>query len=315
MESEKELKVLEIVMPVLVMICLGMFCKKKKLLTPKGIEDMKILVTQIMLPAAIFHALATAEYNRKTGILVGIMFVMLLVSFLAGFVFKPFMYEKYRKYLPFMVSVYEGGLMAYPLYTSLCGSENLSQIAVLDIAGLLFGFSVYMGMLNQIENNDRINVKKLFFNAVRTPAFIASVLGIGAGLTSIVSGLLKSSWGAVYSGVENILTTSVTAIILLVVGYSIELDKKLLKYCIRTILLRVLIQGIMILAVLFAVHHLVGNYVELNLAIIIYMSAPATFSMQTFLKSEDGSAYVSTTNSIYCLVSIAVYTIMAFVFI
>ena len=44
--------------------------------------------------------------------------------------------ERYRKYLPFMVSVYEGGSMAYPLYTSLCGAENLSQIAVLDIAGL-----------------------------------------------------------------------------------------------------------------------------------------------------------------------------------
>ena len=97
---------------------------------------------------AIFHALATSEYNKETGILVGIMFVMLVVSFSIGFLLRPLMpAERYRKYLPFMVSVYEGGSMAYPLYTSLCGAENLSQIAVLDIAGLLFGFSVYMGML------------------------------------------------------------------------------------------------------------------------------------------------------------------------
>lgn len=46
--------------------------------------------------------------------------------------------------------------MAYPLYTSLCGSENLSRIAVLDIAGLLFGFSVYMGMLGQVETVRRL---------------------------------------------------------------------------------------------------------------------------------------------------------------
>lgn len=50
---------------------------------------------------------------------------------------KRFMDEPYKKYLPFLVCIYEGGMMAYPLYTSLCGSENLSQIAVLDIAGLL----------------------------------------------------------------------------------------------------------------------------------------------------------------------------------
>lgn len=307
------MKVLEIVLPVLVMILLGMACKKFRLLNQNGIDNMKVLVTQIMLPVAIFHALATAEYNKETGILVGIMFVMLVISFSIGFALNPFMDERYRKYLPFMVSVYEGGLMAYPLYTSLCGTENLSQIAVLDIAGLLFGFSVYMGMLGQVENGDKIDARKLFASALRTPAFIASVLGIIAGLTGVVQKLLAGPFAGTYTSVENILTTSVTAIILIVVGFSIELDKKLFAPCIKTIVLRVLLQAVMIAGVLLAVHYIVGDNLILNLAIISYMSSPATFSMQTFLKSEDGSAYVSTTNSLYCLVSILVYVVMAFV--
>ena len=157
------MKVLEIVLPVLVMILLGMACRKWKLLNQNGIDNMKVLVTQIMLPVAIFHALATSDYNKETGILVGIMFVMLVISFSLGFAMRPLMPEqRYRKYLPFMVSVYEGGSMAYPLYTSLCGAENLSQIAVLDIAGLLFGFSVYMGMLGQVENGEKIDTKLKF---------------------------------------------------------------------------------------------------------------------------------------------------------
>ena len=119
------MKVLEIILPVLVMILLGMACKRLKLLDQNGINNMKLLVTQIMLPVAIFHALATAEYNKETGILILIMFVMLVVSFGLGFLLKPFLKGTYQKYLPFMVSVYEGGLMAYPLYTSLCGSDNL----------------------------------------------------------------------------------------------------------------------------------------------------------------------------------------------
>ena len=221
------MKVLEIVLPVLVMILLGMACRKWKLLNQNGIDNMKVLVTQIMLPVAIFHALATADYNKETGILVGIMFVMLVISFSLGFAMRPLMPEqRYRKYLPFMVSVYEGGSMAYPLYTSLCGAENLSQIAVLDIAGLLFGFSVYMGMLGQVENGDKIDVKKLFASAIRTPAFIASVLGILAGLSGVVLKILEGPFAGTYTSVENILTTSVTSIILVVVGYSIELDRK-----------------------------------------------------------------------------------------
>ena len=159
------MRILEIILPVLVMLVLGMACRKLKLLTKSGIDNMKLLVTNIMLPVAIFHALATADYSVETWKLVGIMFVMLVVSFGVGFLLKPLMNGEYRKYLPFMVSVYEGGLMAYPLYTSLCGQENLSQIAVLDIAGLLFGFSIYMGMLGQVENGEKINAKKLCMSA------------------------------------------------------------------------------------------------------------------------------------------------------
>ena len=303
--------VLQIVMPVLVMIILGMLCRKWKILTGEGVANMKVLVTNVMLPVAIFHALATAEYNKETGILILIMLVMLIVSFSLGFVLKPFLKGKYQRYLPFMVSVYEGGLMAYPLYTSLCGSENLSHVAVLDIAGLLFGFSIYMGMLGQVEDGGKIDVKKLFSSAIRTPAYIASVQGIIAGLSKIIIILLDSPFGGVYQSVENILTTSVTAIILLVVGYSMELNANLLKPCITTILIRMILQGVMMAGVLFAVHSLVGDSQIVNLAIITYMSSPATFSMQTFMKDEEGSAYVSTTNSMYCLVSILVYIILA----
>ena len=302
------MEILEIILPVLVMVILGMACRKGKLLTQSGIDNMKILVTNIMLPVAIFHALATAEYSRKTGILVLIMLVMLVISFGIGFLLKPFMEETYRKYLPFMVCVYEGGMMAYPLYTSLCGSENLSQIAVLDIAGLLFGFSIYMGMLGQTENGEKFNIKNLFFSALKTPAFVASVLGIIAGLSGVINRLIAGPLGGTYLSVENILTVSVSSIILLTVGYSIELTPELIKPC---IIMRVCLQAVMMAGVLMAVKYFVGSSRLLNLAVIMYMSAPATFSLQTFLKKKESSAYASTTNSLYCIVSILVYMIRA----
>lgn len=312
LRERKQMKVLEIISPVLVMIILGILCRKWKLLNKNGIDSMKALVTNIMLPVAIFHALATSDYGAETAKLVGIMFIMLVVSFGIGFLMKPLMTENYRKYLPFMVSVYEGGSMAYPLYTSLCGQDNLSQIAVLDIAGLLFGFSIYMGMLGQTENGEKINVKNLAVSAVKTPAFIASVLGIIAGLTGVLKLLLASPAGGIYTSVESILTTALTAIILIVVGFSMELTPELFEPCVRTIVMRIVLQAVMIVCVLLAVHSFIGSNKLLDLAVITYMSAPATFSMQTFLKREDGSAYVSTTNSLYCIVSVVVYMILAF---
>ena len=101
---------------------------------------------------------------------------------------------EYRKYLPFMVSVYEGGLMAYPLYTSLCGQENLSQIAVLDIAGLLFGFSIYMGMLGQVENGEKIDTKLKFVPG--STVHFGRIVGINQLSREIVAGKVSvvESW-------------------------------------------------------------------------------------------------------------------------
>ena len=118
------MRILEIILPVLVMLVLGMACRKLKLLTKSGIDNMKLLVTNIMLPVAIFHALATADYSVETWKLVGIMFVMLVVSFGVGFLLKPLMNGEYRKYLPFMVSVYEGGLI---LCIPACAGRKISH--------------------------------------------------------------------------------------------------------------------------------------------------------------------------------------------
>ena len=79
------MRILEIILPVLVMLVLGMACRKLKLLTKSGIDNMKLLVTNIMLPVAIFHALATSDYGAETAKLVGIMFIMLVVSLASDF--------------------------------------------------------------------------------------------------------------------------------------------------------------------------------------------------------------------------------------
>ena len=65
-----------------------------------------------------------------------------------------------------------------------------------------------------------------------------------------------------------------------------ELTKELIRPCLKTILMRVLLQTLMAIGVLWAVHLWIGDNMLLNLAIISYMSAPATFSMQTFLKRK-----------------------------
>ena len=306
------IKILEAGLPGLLMLGLGAFCKARGWLKQESINGLKFLATKIILPVAIFHALSTADYSSSIFKIVLIMFCMLLISFGAGFLVKGFVKPPYRKYVPLMVSVYEGGMMAYPLYTNLCGTENLSQIAVLDIAGLLFGFSVYMSLLRAVDGSEKMGVRDICLDAVKNPAFIATVLGILCGLTGIVRELLESSAGDLYLICESMITSPLSGIILLIVGYELKPDRALMIPCLKTLLLRMAVQAVMILGVLAVVHRFAGRNQLLDLAVLIYMSAPATFSLQTFVKTEEGSTYIATTNSLYCFISILVYAAAAY---
>ena len=170
-------------MPVLVMILLGMACKRLKLLDQNGINNMKVLVTQIMLPVAIFHALATAEYNKETGILVGIMFVMLVISF-SHRLFTPPAYagSSATGNICLLWSVYMRAVL-WPILCIPAFAERRifprSQCWILQ--GFCLGSVFTWECWDRWRTVDKIDVKKLFASAIRTPAFIASVLGIIAG--------------------------------------------------------------------------------------------------------------------------------------
>lgn len=306
------MNILQVVLPVFVMIGIGMICKRTHFLTQEGIDNIKKLITKIILPVAIFHALATADYSLKTWMVVGVVLVMIIISFGLGFIIKPVMKEPYKKYLPFMVSIYEGGMIAYPLFLNLCGSDQMSKIAMIDIAGLLFGFSIYMSMLQQTETGKSVNVHNLIMDAVKNPAFVATVLGIVAGLTGLIKLVLQSSAQGVYIDVKNMITTSLTAMILIVVGYDLDFRKDLLRPCVGTIICRVLVQAAITIPTVLIINRIFSEDNTVVIAAICYMSAPATFSMQSFLKTREGSEYAATTNSLYCIVSVVVYVVMAF---
>ena len=304
--------VLVAVIPVLVMITIGVLCRHAHLVSRVGVTDLKQIVVKIMLPVAIFQALGTAEYTVQTIAIIAMFLAVIIISFLAGFGLRYFIKPPQRKYVPFLVSVYEGGMMGYPLYTSLCGAENLSNIALLDIACLLFGFSVYMGLLQQTETGERFNGKVLILSALKNPAFLTTVLGIVVGATGLLNALLTTSFGEVYSVVQSIVTAGLSALVLLMIGYDFSLSVHLIVPCLKTIACRVVLQAALAVCMIAATHALFGPNRLLDIAIIMLMAAPAPFSMQSYLKTEDGGNYVSTVNSLYCVVTIIVYIVLAF---
>ena len=157
----------------------------------------------------------------------------------------------------------------------------------------------------------KVSVGEIIKNAFKAPAFLAVVIGITVGLSGLMNHLLDTPAGTVWINVKNMLTVAMSPMILLVVGYEAKLSKKLIGSCLKTILIRALMQAVFAVGVIALLRAIAGPNRLLEIAIIVYMSLPGPMSIQTFLKDEDAGNFIASSNSLYLFVTIVVYAILA----
>lgn len=303
------METVNIVAPVLVMLFLGMFCKKIKLLTKSGTDVIKKYITNVALPVNIFHAMATAEYNSSVWLIIGMMFAILCITFALGFAVSKIVGQPYRRYFPYLMAVYEGGMLGYPLYQNLCGAEHLSTIAIIDVATGIFAFGLYFSLLGMMESGEKITAKSIMKSAFTSPTFVAVILGLICGITGGMNAFLQTPLQELYIGIKDVIVAPISAMILLCVGFEFELDKKRLAVCMKTVLMRFLIQGVMLILALIVLNRMgMDSYTKIGMA--LYLMLTPSFCLTSFVKDEEAGRYMSTTVSLYMIVTILAYIVI-----
>lgn len=304
------METLQIVAPVLVMIIIGMTCDKWQIISQAGVDNIKKFITSIALPVCVFHAVSTATYNKDVILVLAIIMVVVVLGFGIGFILKGLVKEPYRKYFPYLMTVYEGGMMAYPLYQSLMGVEHMSNIALIDVSCGVFAFGVYFGMLTMTDQGIKTSGKQLVKNAFSSPIFVALIIGLIVGVIGVMSGFVNSSVGQVYIAVKDLVTAPVSAMILLCVGYEFKLERDTIGVCIKTVLARFLVQAVMLAGVMLLVNQL--DFARpMVIGIALYMMTIPSLCLSSFVKDKEASKYMSTTSSLYLIITLTAYVVLA----
>ncbi|MBR3834741.1 MAG: AEC family transporter [Lachnospiraceae bacterium] len=301
---------LMIVAPVLVMIIIGMACDKWQIISQAGVDNIKKFITTIALPVCVFHAVSTATYNKNVVVVLLLMLIVAVVGFVAGFTLKGLVKEPYRKYFPYLMTIYEGGMMAYPLYQSLMGVENMSNIALIDVSCGIFAFGIYFGMLTMTDQGIKPSGKQLAKNAFSSPIFVALLVGLLVGVIGIMNSFVSTDVGQIYVSIKDMVTAPVSAMILLCVGYEFKLEKGNIGVCIKTVIIRFVVQAIMLVGVLF-----VAKAFEFDKPMVIglalYMMTIPSLCLSSFVKDKEAGKYFSTTSSLYLIVNLVAYVVLA----
>ena len=298
------LSILEMVCPVVIMFLLGWLCNKKQIFSPQGLAGIKSLVGSVLLPVVLFNAFFTAEYSGRIALTFGVVYISCAVGLAVGFLLRRFVMP-YGKFLPFLVTNFEGGMMGYALYGLLYPGKT-SVFAMADIGQTLAAFTFFLTILQAVSQG-KSDVKALLRDAVRNPVLIAIVLGVVLGATGVGKMVLSSAAGNLVSGTISFIAAPVSGLILVIVGYELCFKKELLRPVLTTVGLRIGVMAALLTLGSLIVFSIIPFDKQLFVALMLAWSLPAPFIIPLYADLGRDGEYISTTLSMQTIVSIILF--------
>ena len=77
-------EMLRTILPVVLMLLIGILCRKKQIITREGIDALKSVVVSIALPAVLLNAFATTQYTLMDILIPLFMFLICLTGWGCG---------------------------------------------------------------------------------------------------------------------------------------------------------------------------------------------------------------------------------------
>ena len=300
--------VLQTVLPVLVMLGIGMLCRKKALISREGVNALKNVVVNITLPAVLLNAFATTQYTFMDIVIPLLMFLICLAGWALG---KAAMkvFRMPSRFVPFLTTGFEAGMLGYALFGMLYGSAKTADFARIDLGQVLFVFTLYKILLG-LESSKKADPKELIREMVFSPIIIAIAAGVLLGATGLYRALAPSGISGLFNACTDFVSAPTGAIILLTIGYDLVLTDVPWASTGKVVAVRFGIMMILRL-VLLLVLRLILPSANLTGAINVMFILPPPFVLPVFADDADQRVYVSSALSVSTLVAIAGFAVLA----
>ena len=302
-------QILSMVLPVLTMILLGRLCAKQDILNDERHAGLKAIIGDILLPVVLFNAFFTAQYDGKLLLVFALVFSSCLVALLAGYALKKFV-RPYDRYMPLLMTSFEGGMLGYALYALVAGQSQTAMYAMVDIGQTMFAYTVFLAALKSAEGG-RMSPGAMVSNMVHNKACIGMTLGIVLGALGVHKMIAPTAVGTVLTELISFITAPTSALILLVVGYQLNFSKKLMKPVAITLALRTVVMLAVFGLVSLILFAIIPYDKLLMLALMLQYTLPAPFIIPLFADLGEDGEYVSTSLSMGTLLSVVLFVFVA----
>ena len=302
-------QILSMVLPVLAMILIGKMCAVQGILNDERHAGLKSIIGDILLPVVLFNAFFTAQYDGKLLLVFAMVFSSCLLALFAGYALKRFV-KPYDKYMPLLMTSFEGGMLGYALYALVAGQSQTAIYAMVDIGQTMFAYTVFLAALKGAEGQ-KMSPKAMVMNMVTNKACIGMMLGIVLGALGVYKAIAPTDFGMILMELISFITAPTSALILLVVGYQLKVSKKLMRPVLTTLGLRLGVMVCVMGLVSFVLFAIIPYDKMLMLALMLQYTLPAPFIIPLYADLKDDGEYVSTTLSMATVLTVLLFFFVA----
>ncbi len=299
------IKIIEIVLPIVVLLIIGYCFKIRNIIQKEGINAVRALISNVFLPAALFKAFYTAEFSASSAVIVGVVFTVTSCAFII--LYLLFKNKANHKFTPFLLVSGEGGLIGYALYFALTGRQG--EFAIVDLGQVVFAFTIYITIL-KVSCGKEITFKNFITTLVTNKCFLAVFFGFIINVTGIAAFFLEVGIHDVTLSVLNMLSGPTGALVLVMVGFDLNLDKKLLKPVAQVVVMRFVVSSILFAITAGIIFSIIPFDPYYFLAIMMLFAVPASFIIPVFVDVEDDGNLVSTMLSAQTLFTVVLFAFM-----
>lgn len=298
-------QIMQMVLPVLVMIGLGWFCKYKRIISEEGLEGLKSVIGNITLPVVLFNAFFTAEYNTEVLIVFIFVFISCGVALCIGFGIRRFV-KPYGKFAPFLMTNFEGGMLGYALFGMLTGGA-VSTFAMVDIGQAIFVYTVYLVTLKTVGGS-KATACGIVENMVKSPACVGMFAGVLLGILGVHEVMMTTPVGGIVNEVLQFISLPTAGIILLIMGYQLSIKKAMIKPVCITVGSRLLVMSALLGICSIGIFSIIPFDKSLQIALMLMFALPAPFIIPLFVDVKEDGEYISTTLSVSTLLTIILFS-------
>jgi predicted permease len=308
---ESTIRVLNQALPILLLMALGYWVRRRGFLAQTTIDDLRKVVVNLALPAVLFISFLGIELRPSYFVLFGVVFSLCVLLFLLGLLLKRLLHIR-DPYFPYLVTGFEYGMLGVSLFGAAYGLDKIGYIAVVDLGHEVFIWFVFLPLL-LIRRDGAQNPRQVVKSFLSAPVVIAIVISL---LFNVLGGQV---WlyqlpvaGAVMAALE-FLGDLTVPLILITVGYGIQLRQARLKDVAFLVLLRL---GILLPLALFPNSYLVRDLLGLDrwfeVALFTLLVLPPPFIIPLYASSDLDSEqrqHINNVLTMHTIISVIVFLV------